>query len=47
MYQVYDRQTQQNMGQPCKTLRGALSKMHRLDNEYGAYRYGYRRIEAA
>jgi hypothetical protein len=29
------------VGQPLKTLRGAMNKVNRLDNEYGGYKYRY------
>lgn len=46
MYQVYDRHTGLNVGKPSKSLRAASAKVDRLDNAYGGYRYGWRRVEA-
>jgi hypothetical protein len=43
MYQVYDRQTGQNVGKPVQTLSAATKKVNKLDSQYGAVRYGYRR----
>lgn len=44
-YQVYDRQTGKLMGKPVSSLSQARKKVDRLDNEYGGYRYGYKRVE--
>ena len=43
MYQVIDRQTKQVISTH-KTLKQASDKANRLDLEYGAVRYAYRRI---
>lgn len=44
-YQVYDRHTGLSVGKPSKTLKAASSKVDRLDNIYGGYRYGYKAVE--
>lgn len=41
-YQVYDRHTDLNVGTPLATRAAASRKVDRLDNAYGAYRYGVR-----
>lgn len=41
-YQVYDRHTGLNVGKPLATRAAASRKVDRLDNAYGAYRYGVR-----
>jgi len=44
MYNVIDRQTQQIVGKPVKSLRAACRKVDRLDNAYGGYRYNYVKV---
>ncbi len=38
-WMVVDVHTKLQVGKPCTTRAGALRKVDRLDNEYGAYRY--------
>lgn len=47
MYQVYDRHTGQLMGKAVKTLAAASRKVDKLDLNYGACRYGWRRVQVA
>lgn len=44
IFQVYDRHTGLNLGKPLGTRKAAHTKVDRLDNAYGAYRYGVRTI---
>lgn len=44
MYEVIDRHTGYVMG-VYSTLKRAIRKVDKLDNEYGGYRYYHRRIE--
>jgi len=44
-YEVYDRQTGKIVGGPYSDRKKARSRADKLDNEYGAYRYGVRAIE--
>tara|TARA_B100001093_G_scaffold367927_1_gene352841 strand:- start:59 stop:220 length:162 start_codon:yes stop_codon:yes gene_type:complete len=32
------------VGKPLKTLRGAMNKVNKLDNDYGGYKYRYEKI---
>jgi hypothetical protein len=43
MYEVYDHKTKQIIG-TYKTLHAASNKANKLDLEYGAVRYGFRRV---
>ncbi len=36
-----DGKTKVYVGQPLKSLRGAMNKVNKLDNEYGGYKYRY------
>jgi hypothetical protein len=44
MYQIIDGQTGEQV-KVCKTLRSASRACDKLDNDYGAVRYSFRRIE--
>ena len=44
-YQVYDRHTGLSVGKPLATRVAASRKVDRLDNAYGAYRYGVKAVE--
>tara|TARA_R100001086_G_scaffold159671_1_gene85637 strand:- start:346 stop:525 length:180 start_codon:yes stop_codon:yes gene_type:complete len=37
-------QTKVYVGQPLKTLKGAMNKVNRLDNDYGGYKYRYEKF---
>lgn len=39
LFAVVDRQSGQQVGQPCKSRVAASRKVDRLDTAYGAYRY--------
>lgn len=45
MFIVYDRQTRKTVGKPYQDRNRARRRADRLDNEYGAYRYGVRTLE--
>ena len=43
-YQVIDRHTGKVMG-VYSTLRRAIRRVDKLDNDYGTYRYMYKKVE--
>lgn len=43
-YEVYDRQTGVAVGKPYSDAKRARTRRDKLDNEYGAYRYGVRPV---
>lgn len=44
-YAVIDRQTGEQVGKPYTSKNRARSRMDKLDNEYGGYRYSVKQIE--
>ena len=46
-YQVVDNKTGRSVGKPHVSRQSARRKADKLDNEYGAYRYGVRMVEIA
>ena len=44
MYLIIDRHTKQVVGK-ASTLIRACRRIDKLDNAYGGYRYGYKRVE--